>query len=68
MEHQNFFLLTTKNYRDGYGIYASNGFYLIMKVLEGEKLLSRKVIGEIVRYKFGLNDILYIGNLDAKRD
>lgn len=59
----------TKNYRDGYGIYASNGvLFNHESPRRGETFVTKKVIGEIARYKFGLNNILYIGNLDAKRD
>lgn len=58
-----------KNYREAYGIHASNGLLFNHEsVRRGETFLTRKVtigIGKIVR---GEEDTLYLGNLDAKRD
>ncbi len=59
----------TKNYRDAYGIFASNGILFNHESpRRGETFVTRKVINFVAKYKIGVKDILYIGNLDAKRD
>ena len=58
----------TINYREAYGIHASNEFYLIMKVPEEEKLCYEKITIGLSKIDEGIIDCLYVGNLDAKRD
>lgn len=59
----------TVNYRESYGIYACNGILFNHESpLRGETFVSRKVTRALTRIKLGLQDCLYIGNLDAKRD
>ena len=59
----------TKNYRDAYKIYASNGvLFNHESPRRGETFVTRKVIQVVARKSLGYNEILYIGNLDAKRD
>lgn len=59
----------TKNYRDAYGIYASNGILFNHESpRRGETFVTRKVINFVAKTKLGSNEVLYIGNLDAKRD
>ena len=59
----------TKNYRDAYGIFASNGvLFNHESPRRGETFVTRKVINSVAKYKLGSKEILYIGNLDAKRD
>ncbi len=59
----------TKNYRESYGMHASCG---ILFNHEGERrgpeFLTRKVSKAVARIKLGLQDTLYLGNMDAKRD
>jgi GDPmannose 4,6-dehydratase len=57
------------NYREAYGIHASNGILFNHESpRRGETFVSRKVTRAVVRIKSGLQDCLYLGNLDAKRD
>lgn len=59
----------TVNYREAYGMYACNGILFNHESpLRGETFLTRKVTQGIAKIKFGLQDKLYVGNLDAKRD
>jgi GDPmannose 4,6-dehydratase len=59
----------TVNYREAYGIYACNGILFNHESpLRGETFVSRKVTRALARIKLGLQDCLYMGNLDAKRD
>ena len=59
----------TKNYREAYGIHASNGvLFNHESPRRGETFVTKKVINSIARYKMGFKEILYMGNLDAKRD
>jgi GDPmannose 4,6-dehydratase len=59
----------TKNYREAYGIYACNGILFNHESpLRGEIFVTRKITLAACRYKLGLQDVLYLGNLDAKRD
>jgi GDPmannose 4,6-dehydratase len=59
----------TKNYRDAYGMYACNGILFNHESpFRGEKFVTRKITKAACRYKLGKNEVLYLGNLDAKRD
>jgi GDPmannose 4,6-dehydratase len=59
----------TVNYREAYGIYACNGvLFNHESPLRGETFVTRKITRALARIKLGLQDRLYIGNLDAKRD
>src|SRR6201992_418119 len=59
----------TVNYREAYGIYACNGILFNHESpIRGETCVSRKVTRALARIKLGLQDCLYLGNLDAKRD
>lgn len=59
----------TINYREAYGIYACNGLLFNHESpVRGETFVSRKVTRGLARIKLGLQDCLYMGNLDAKRD
>lgn len=57
------------NYREAYGMFACNGILFNHESpLRGETFVSRKVTRGLARIKVGLDDCLYLGNLDAKRD
>jgi GDPmannose 4,6-dehydratase len=57
------------NYREAYGIFAANGILFNHESpLRGETFVSRKVTRAVAAIYHGLQDRLYIGNLDAKRD
>jgi GDPmannose 4,6-dehydratase len=59
----------TKNYRDAYGIFAANGvLFNHESPRRGETFVTRKITRAIARIRYGLQDCLYLGNLDAKRD
>jgi GDPmannose 4,6-dehydratase len=59
----------TVNYREAYGIFAANGILFNHESpLRGETFISRKVTRAVAAIHHGLQDRLYIGNLDAKRD
>jgi len=59
----------TKNYREAYNIFASNGILFNHESpLRGETFVSRKITRGISRIAYGLQDIIHLGNLDAKRD
>lgn len=59
----------TVNYREAYGIYACNGILFNHESpLRGETFVTRKITRAIARISLGLQDCLYLGNLDAKRD
>jgi GDPmannose 4,6-dehydratase len=59
----------TKNYREAYGIYACNGILFNHESpVRGETFVTRKIAQAVAKIKFGLQDCLYLGNLDAKRD
>lgn len=59
----------TVNYREAYGIFASNGILFNHESpLRGETFASRKVTRAAARIAVGLQDRLYLGNLDARRD
>lgn len=58
-----------KNYREAYGIYASNGILFNHESpVRGETFVTRKITRAAARIKLGLQDTLYLGNLNAKRD
>jgi GDPmannose 4,6-dehydratase len=59
----------TINYRESYGIYACNGILFNHESpLRGETFVTRKITRALARIKLGLQDKLFLGNLDAKRD
>ncbi|NRA66671.1 MAG: GDP-mannose 4,6-dehydratase [Pseudobacteriovorax sp.] len=59
----------TKNYREAYGIFASNGILFNHESpIRGETFVTRKITRAAANIALGLQDKLYIGNLDAKRD
>src|SRR5918998_665982 len=59
----------TRNYREAYGIYAANGILFNHESpRRGETFVTRKVTRAVARIEAGLQDTLYLGNLDAKRD
>lgn len=59
----------TVNYREAYGIYACNGILFNHESpVRGETFVTRKVTRALARIKLGIQDRLYLGNLDAKRD
>lgn len=58
-----------RNYREAYGMYATNGILFNHESeRRGETFLTRKVTRAATRIKLGLQEKLYLGNLDAKRD
>jgi GDPmannose 4,6-dehydratase len=58
-----------RNYRDAYGIFACNGILFNHESpRRGETFVTRKITRAATRIKMGLQDALYLGNLDAKRD
>lgn len=58
-----------KNHRDGYGIFAVNGILFNHESpRRGETFVTRKITRAVARIKYGLEDKLYLGNLNAKRD
>ncbi|HTL70349.1 MAG TPA: GDP-mannose 4,6-dehydratase [Candidatus Eisenbacteria bacterium] len=60
---------TTVNYRESYGIFACNGILFNHESpRRGETFVTRKITRAVARIKKGLQDKLYLGNLDAKRD
>ncbi len=59
----------TVNYRESYGIYACNGILFNHESpVRGETFVTRKITRALSRIKLGLQDCLFLGNLDAKRD
>jgi GDPmannose 4,6-dehydratase len=59
----------TVNYREAYGMYACNGILFNHESpIRGETFVSRKITRAMARISKGLQDRLYIGNLDARRD
>jgi len=59
----------TVNYREAYGIYACNGILFNHESpVRGETFVTRKITRALARIHLGLQDTLYLGNLDAKRD
>jgi GDPmannose 4,6-dehydratase len=59
----------TTNYREAYGLFAVNGILFNHEsVRRGETFVTRKITRAIARIKAGMQDKLYLGTLDAKRD
>ena len=59
----------TINYREAYGIYACNGILFNHESpVRGETFVTRKITRALARIKLGLQECLYLGNIDAKRD
>jgi GDPmannose 4,6-dehydratase len=59
----------TVNYREAYGIYASNGILFNHESpIRGETFVTRKISRGVAAIHLGLQENLYLGNLDAKRD
>ena len=57
------------NYREAYGIYACNGILFNHESpVRGETFVTRKITRALARIKLGIQDCLYLGNLDALRD
>ena len=58
-----------KNYREAYGMHASNGILFNHESpCRGETFVTRKITRAVARIKLGLQDCLYLGNLSAQRD
>jgi GDPmannose 4,6-dehydratase len=58
-----------KNYREGYGMFTVNGILFNHESpRRGETFVTRKITRSIARIKYGLENKLYLGNLEAKRD
>jgi GDPmannose 4,6-dehydratase len=59
----------TVNYRESYGLHASNGILFNHESpRRGETFVTRKITRAVAHIQAGLEDKLYLGNLDAKRD
>jgi GDPmannose 4,6-dehydratase len=59
----------TVNYREAYGLYACNGILFNHESpIRGETFVTRKITRALARLKLGLQECLYLGNLDALRD
>jgi GDPmannose 4,6-dehydratase len=59
----------TVNYREAYGMYACNGILFNHESpMRGETFVTRKITRALARIKLGLQDCLFLGNMDAKRD
>jgi GDPmannose 4,6-dehydratase len=59
----------TVNYREAYGMFATNGLLFNHESeRRGETFVSRKITRAVARIKAGLQDRLYLGNLEARRD
>ena len=59
----------TVNYREAYDIYACNGILFNHESpIRGETFVTRKITRALARIKLGLQDCLYLGNLNARRD
>jgi len=60
---------TTVNYRESYNMFACNGILFNHESpLRGETFVTRKITRALAKIKLGLQDKLYLGNLEAKRD
>lgn len=60
---------STVNYREAYGIFACNGvLFNHESPYRGETFVTRKITRGLARIKAGIEKVLYLGNLDAKRD
>ncbi len=59
----------TSNYREAYGLHASNGILFNHESpIRGETFVTRKVTRAVARIVLGLQDELYLGSLDSRRD
>ena len=59
----------TKNYREAYNIYATNGILFNHESpRRGETFVTKKIVNALCKIKLGIQKKLYLGNLDAKRD
>jgi GDPmannose 4,6-dehydratase len=59
----------TRNYREAYGLHASNGILFNHESpMRGETFVTRKITRAVARIVLGTEDTLFLGNLDAKRD
>jgi GDPmannose 4,6-dehydratase len=59
----------TVNYREAYGMFASNGILFNHESpIRGETFVTRKITRGVARIELGLEDTVYLGNLEAKRD
>jgi GDPmannose 4,6-dehydratase len=59
----------TVNYREAYGMYACNGILFNHESpVRGETFVTRKITRALARIKLGLQDCLYLGNLNSRRD
>src|SRR5271163_4020668 len=59
----------TVNYREAYGMFAANGILFNHESpLRGETFVTRKITRAVAKIALGLQDKLYLGNMDAKRD
>ena len=59
----------TRNYREAYGLFASNGIQFNHESpRRGETFVTRKITRAVGRIRYGLQERLYLGNLEAKRD
>ena len=59
----------TKNYREAYNIFASNGILFNHESSRrGETFVTKKIVSALVNYKLKKTECLYLGNLDSKRD
>src|SRR5207245_6227782 len=59
----------TVNYREAYGLFACNGILFNHESpVRGETFVSRKITRAFARISLGLQDCLYLGNLEARRD
>jgi GDPmannose 4,6-dehydratase len=59
----------TVNYREAYGLYACNGILFNHEgPTRGETFVTRKITRALARIKLGLQDCLWLGNLEARRD
>lgn len=64
-----FAYFAAKNYREAYGLHASNGILFNHESpRRGETFVTRKITRGLSRIKLGVDEKLYLGNLDAKRD
>jgi GDPmannose 4,6-dehydratase len=59
----------TVNYREAYGMYACNGILFNHESpIRGETFVTRKITRAVARISLGMQEAVYLGNLDAKRD
>jgi GDPmannose 4,6-dehydratase len=64
-----FAFAATRNYRESYGIFAVNGIMFNHESpRRGEQFVTRKITQAVARIRAGLQDVLYLGNLSARRD